>query len=320
MIMEKSGSKNIRLGIFVLCGTILLIGTLYYIGRKQNMFGDTVTVTARFHNVGGLMEGNNVRFLGIDVGTVESVTVINDTTVEVTMIIEEHIRPFIKKNAIASVGTDGLMGNKLVNILSVSGTAKSIEDGDELATQKPIDLTDAMTSLNNTNKNLEVITANLSEFTESMKGENSLWAILSDSMVAEDVRNAVLNFKRTSEQSKAIAGDLKKISGDIKSGKGTAGTLLNDTSLATSLNNTVKQLENFSDSLKNISMEVSSMIDDLKSGKGSAGQLLTDTTLINNLNKSLIEIQKGASGFEQNMEALKSSWPFKKYYRKKGKK
>ncbi len=318
--MENVKSKNIRLGLFVLCGTVLLIATLYYIGRKQNLFGDTVTVTARFHNVGGLMEGNNVRFLGIDVGTVESVEVINDTTVEVTMVIEEKIRPFIKKNAIASVGTDGLMGNKLVNIISLNGSAKSIEDGDELLTQRPIDLTDAMTSLNNTNKNLEVITSNLSEFTESMKGENSLWAILSDSSVADDVRKAVLNFKRTSEQSKAIAGDLKKISGDIQAGKGTAGTLINDTSLAISLNNTVKQLENFSDSLKNISIEVSSMINDLKSGKGSAGQLLTDTLLIHNLNKSLTEIQKGAASFDENMEALKTSWPFKKYYRKKGKK
>jgi phospholipid/cholesterol/gamma-HCH transport system substrate-binding protein len=318
--MGNSKSKNIRLGIFVLIGTILLIASLYFIGRKQNLFGKTFSVTARFQNVGGLMEGNNVRFLGIDVGTVESVEVINDSTVEVVMIIDESIQPFIKKNAMASVGTDGLMGNKIVNIISTSPSSKSIEDGDELKTQKPINLTDAMTSLSNTNKNLEIITNNLSSFTQSMQDDQSLWALLSDSSVAEDIRMAVINFKRTSEQSKLIAGDLKKISADIHDGKGTVGTLINDTSLSTNLNNTMKQLENFSDSLKNISMEVSTMINELKSGKGSAGQLLSDTMLMHNLNQSLIKIQNGAESFDENMEAMKSSWPFKKYYRKKGKK
>lgn len=317
--MSNARSRNIRLGLFVITGTFLLIAALYFIGSRQNLFGSTFRLNAKFHDVSGLMEGNNVRFSGIDVGTVESVVIINDTSVLVTMIIEEDVKPYIKKNAVASVGTDGLMGNKLVNINSVSEKAESVEEGDELRSQPPIDLTEAMLTLSNTNKNLESITKNLVGFTEGINADNSLWKILSDSSVAGDIKSAVTNFRNTSEKSNSIAGDLKKISLEIRNGNGTAATLLNDTMLAFRLNNSIVKLENFGDSAMIISADVATMISDLKKGKGTAGQLLNDTLLIYNLNNSLNEIKNGAKSFDENMEALKNTWPLKKYYRKKNK-
>jgi len=315
--MANIKSQNIRLGIFVLLGTFLMIAALYYIGSRQNLFGKTFRISARFHNVGGLMSGNNVRFSGIDVGTVESVEIIDDTSVLVVMIIEEDVRPFIKKNAIASVGTDGLMGNKLVNINSVTEIAESVEEGDELRTQPPIDLTEAMQTLSTTNKNLESITSNLAVFVENINSDNSLWNILTDSSVAHEIRAVVNNFRMTSEQSNLISGDLKKISADLRSGKGTAGTLISDTMMAYRLNSTITKLESFGDSVMVISADVATIINDLKSGKGTAGQLLNDTVLIHNLNNSLKEIENSAKSFDENMEALKHTWPLKKYYKKK---
>jgi phospholipid/cholesterol/gamma-HCH transport system substrate-binding protein len=312
-------TQNIRLGIFVLAGTVLLIISLYFIGSRQNLFGKTFTLKAKFENVNGLMSGNNVRFSGIDVGTVQSVEIINDSTVEVTMIIDEKVQGFIKKNSLASVGTDGLMGNRLVNILNVKGNFNAVEDGDYLESVPPLDLADAMTNLNETNKNLVSITDNLVEFTSQLDEGNTFWKLLSDSTVANDIKSAVKNLKNTSEQSLSIAKDLKKISYEIKNGKGMAGTLINDTSFAGDLENTIRKLESFGDSLNEVSGEINSIISDLKSGKGSAGQLLTDTSLIMQLHRSLKELEKGAAGFEQNMEALKTSWPFKKYFRKKAK-
>jgi phospholipid/cholesterol/gamma-HCH transport system substrate-binding protein len=317
--MANTKSQNIKLGLFILIGTILLIVALYFIGTRQNLFGKTFVLKARFENINGLMEGNNVRFSGIDVGTVKEVEIINDSTVEITMIIEEKIKKFIKKNAIASVGTDGLMGNKLVNIIPIKGNFKSVENGDELATVAPLDLADALTTLNITNKNLVSITNNLVDFTNQISEENTLWKLLSDSTVATDVKTAVMNLKNTSTQSLMIAKDLKKISNEIKNGKGMAGTLINDTSFSGQLENTIGKLEKFGDSLNKVSSDISAIVDDLKKGKGSAGKLLNDTTLIHQLTKSLVEIEKGATGFEQNMEALKTSWPFKRYFKKKAK-
>lgn len=317
--MANTKSQNIRLGIFVLAGTVLLILSLYFIGSRQNLFGRTFVLKSRFENVNGLMEGNNVRFSGIDVGTVKSVEIINDSTVEVTMIIEEDVQQYIKKNAVASIGTDGLMGNKLVNILTIKGNSKSVEDGDELESVAPLDLADAMNTLNATNRNLVSITDNLVTFTDQIGEENTLWKLLSDSTVAQDVKAAVQNLKNTSAQSLMFAKDLKKISNEIKNGKGMAGTLINDTTFANQLENTIVKLEKFGDSLNVVSSDISSILSDLKNGKGSAGKILQDTALIHQLNQSLKEIEKGAAGFEQNMEALKTTWPFKKYFRKKAK-
>lgn len=317
--MASTKSQNIKLGLFILIGTVLLIVALYFIGSRQNLFGKTFVLKARFENINGLMEGNNVRFSGIDVGTVKEVEIINDSTVEVTMIIEEKIKKFIKKNAIASVGTDGLMGNKLVNIIPMKGDFKNVVNGDELVSAAPLDLADALTTLNATNKNLVSITNNLVDFTNQISEENTIWKLLSDSTVATDVKTAVMNLKNTSTQSLMIAKDLKKISNEIKNGKGMAGTLINDTSFSGQLENTIGKLEKFGDSLNKVSSDISAIVDDLKKGKGSAGKLLNDTTLIHQLTKSLVEIEKGATGFEQNMEALKTSWPFKRYFKKKAK-
>ncbi|MFZ5553322.1 MAG: MlaD family protein [Bacteroidota bacterium] len=315
--MSRSKSQNIRLGLFVIAGTFLLIASLYFIGSRQNLFGKTFTIKARFHNVSGLMPGHNVRFSGIDVGTVESVEIADDTSVMVTMIIEDDVRSFIKSNAIASVGTDGLMGNKLVNITSVPGNAESVEDGDELNTQPPIDLTDAMLTLNSTNKNLEEITGNLVAFTNSISDENSLWSILSDSVVAGDVKEAVNNLKLTTEQSRFLAADFRKLTGEIRSGKGATGKLISDTLFAYRLQTTLGKLDDFGDSVKVISGEITTLLEELKKNKSTAGLLLNDTMLMHNLNQSLLEIESGAKGFNENMEALKHTWPLKRYFRKK---
>ena len=90
--MEKGKVQKIRLGFFVIVGTIFFIVAMYFLGEKQNLFGSTFRVYTIFNDVNGLQKGNNVRFSGIDVGTVTNVKVVNDTSILVTMVIEDHIR------------------------------------------------------------------------------------------------------------------------------------------------------------------------------------------------------------------------------------
>ena len=105
-------SRNIRLGIFVIAGLLLLITGLYFIGNNRNMFGKTIKIYATFSQVNGLQPGNNVRFAGIDVGTVDEISILNDTTVMVRMTVDAELKNVIRKNSIATVGTDGLMGTR----------------------------------------------------------------------------------------------------------------------------------------------------------------------------------------------------------------
>ncbi|HLP11674.1 MAG TPA: MlaD family protein [Flavobacteriales bacterium] len=317
--MENSTSRNIKLGFFVIAAAVLLISALYFIGNKQNMFGSTFRIKARFYNVNGLMQGNNVRFGGIDVGTVEDIEIINDTSISVTMIIEKEVQQYIKKNAIATIGSDGLMGNKLVDINGGTGQSKPIEENDVLRTLKPIEMDETIRTLNATNENIHVISNNLRNITDKINSPNSFWSLLLDTVIPTNVKSTLVNLKIMSNQAVYVTGDLREITRGFKAGKGTIGALITDTTFARGFNQTVVNIKTLGDSAAVITGNISSLIAKLNKGEGTVGMLLNDTNLIHNLNKGIHTLQDGAGNFNENMEALKYSWPFKKYFRKKSK-
>ena len=317
--MANQNFRNIRLGVFVVVGTALLITALYLIGNKQNLFGRSFRITARFKDVSGLMQGNNVRFAGIDVGTVESVDIENDSLVIVSMVIEKNVQRFIKKNAVATVGTDGLMGNKLVNINSAKDLAPVVEDGDELRSRAPVEMDQMMRTLDVTNENIKAITTNLRDITHRISSKNNLWNLLMDTLVAENLKTSVVNLRTMSGNGVTITGDLRWLVQKIRSGQGALGALITDTALSGNIRQTVVKLSRVSDTAAVISGDLAIITRNLKLGKGSLGILLTDTMLVHNLNKTILHIDTTSMSANEKMEALKLSWPFKKYYRKKAK-
>lgn len=317
--MANETFRNIRLGLFVIVGTVFLIAALYLIGNKQNLFGNTFHISAKFYNVSGLMSGNNVRFAGINVGTVESVEIINDSLVNVVMVIEKDIQPFIKKNALASVGTDGLMGNKLVNINSSGDYPKSVEEGDILQTLRPIEQDEMVRTLNATNENMKAITSNLRNITDKIKGENTLWSLLMDTVVSNNVKSSIVSIKIASNSTAVLTGNLKSISEDIKNGKGSLGALITDTFLSGKINQVIIKLDKITDTAAFITGDFSKISARLEQGQGSVGVLLKDTSFVHSLNTSINNINKGTLILNEDLEALRHSWPFKKYFKKKEK-
>lgn len=317
--MAQETSKNIRVGIFVLVGTLLLIFSLYLIGAKQNLFGSTFELKSQFKNVNGLMPGNNVRFTGIDVGTVKSVEIINDSTVNVTMIIEDKVQAFIKKNSTAMVGTDGLMGNKLINILTSNEPSASVEDGDFLASKNPLGTDDMMRTLNMTNENVRDITIDLKNIVSRLNSPNTLWSILMDTIVAENVKQAIVNIKVTGERTAIITGDLSRIVKHIKDGKGTIGALIADTTIAVRLNQSIVNIKLITDSLALVTGDMHYITSKVKKGEGGIGTVLMDTTFVNNLNETMKNVRSGTKNFDEDMEALKHNILLRNYFKKKEK-
>lgn len=317
--MKKTTSKNIRLGLFVLLGTLFLIYGLYMIGSNRNLFGSTFRINAIFSNVNGLMKGNNVRFAGIDVGTVDNVTIINDSCVKVVMVIEADVQKYIRKNALASIGTDGLMGNKLVNINPSMEKAPGVKQGDTLQAMKPIETDEMLRTLNRTNDNIAAITDNLKTITAKINSRNTLWSLLMDTVVADNVKQAIVNIRLTGSNSAEITGDLSNIVDGIKNGKGSFGALLTDTMLSNHVRQTVVKIKLISDNAALISGNLSSIIQRTDSGKGTIGRLLMDTTFVPNLDKSMTNLKTATQGVNELIEGLKHSWPLRSYFRKQEK-
>jgi len=81
--MAKNTISNMKLGAFVLAGVLCLVLLLFMIGKNMNLFGNTYVLKARFENIQGLVVGNNIRYSGIQTGTVKNIKILNDTVIEV---------------------------------------------------------------------------------------------------------------------------------------------------------------------------------------------------------------------------------------------
>ncbi|MBI2271127.1 MAG: MCE family protein [Bacteroidetes bacterium] len=318
--MENEKIRNIKLGLFVLAGTLLLIIALYLVGSKRELFSSTFRVSARFYNVSGLMPGNNVRFAGIDVGTVKSVEIVDDSSVVVDMVIEKKLKQYIKKNAIASIGTDGLMGNKIVNINSSTGEAAAIGDGDVLKTLRPIETDEAMRTLNFTNDNLAGITADMKKITQKINSSRAMWKLLSDTINTDNFKQIILNLRTASMNTMNITADAKGVMSDVRAGKGTVGSLLTDTMISVQLKSMISGLNSTGQRLDSLANDLNKVVSRANKGNGALNTILSDTAFSNNLNRSIKNIEKGADGFNQNMEALKHNFLFRNYYKKLEKK
>ncbi len=315
--MKNEHSRNIRLGLIVFIGSALIIAALYFVGSKQRLFGSTIQVKAEFYNASGLRRGNSVRFTGIDVGTVESVEIISDTSVLVVMSIDSEVARFIRIDALAAIGTDGVMGNKLVNINPSRSSARTIVNGDVLKTLKTMEMEATFRTLNNTNDNLNAVSADLRAITEKLNSERSLLNLLLDPSVSDNVQSAVTHFRYAGNNTAVLTGDLRSIMRNMKDGKGTAGLLLTDTLLRKDLSNTVVNIRAISDSLAIISGNFQSLSADLKNGEGVLGILLTDTVAAERLKQILDNLESGTGNFNSTILNLKKKWPFREKKRPK---
>jgi phospholipid/cholesterol/gamma-HCH transport system substrate-binding protein len=313
---RKNAINNLKLGGFVLAGVVFLVFSLYMIGRNRNLFGATFTLSTNFRSINGLVAGNNVRFAGIDVGTVQSISVVNDTSVLVVMVIDRKMRPFIKTNSIASLGTDGLVGNRLVNINSAPGQFPGVTDGDVIPSRIPVETDEMLRTLQLTNNNIAVITENLKQVSVRLNGSSTLWNILADTMIAKDLKSAAAHFNHAAANTQVATEGARGMVDRLASGEGIANAIFVDTSLRKQLENSIHGLQKTSASLDTAAVQLKDVISSIKHGKGTAGVLLTDTTLSKKVSQTVSNIEEGTGRFSENMEAMKSNWLFRRYFRK----
>ncbi len=318
--MAKQAINNIKLGAFVLSGLLFLVLLLYMIGRNEHLFGSNFILKAKFENIQGLVAGNNVRFSGIEVGTVKKITIINDTAIEVTMIIEKKMLGIIRKDAIVSIGTEGLVGNKVVNIIPSGQHSPLAEEKDILASKKGVNTDEMLQILYKTNNDISVIAAELKSTVQRINSSNALWNLLNDDALPKDLRMAVTNIRTATNKAGSIIDNVQAIVTDVKNGKGSVGAVLKDTLLAKNLNEAILKIKSVGDEADSLAAEINRVVKgieyDINNGSGSVHALLKDSVMVAKLHTSLENIQKGTDGFNQNMEALKGNIFFRGYFKR----
>jgi phospholipid/cholesterol/gamma-HCH transport system substrate-binding protein len=197
--MKTTSSQKIRLGIFVLAGLAVLLIATFLIGNRKGMFTSTFNVHGMFRNVSGLQVGNNARFAGINVGVVEDIEIVNDTTVKVTLTLNDNVRKFIKKDAKLSIGSDGLMGDKLV-VISPGGTTTSdeVHNGDQLTAVNPFEIDKIIKKVTGIADDAGNLIGGLSEIVQKInRGKGSLGRLVNNDKMARDLDATVNQAKTT---------------------------------------------------------------------------------------------------------------------------
>lgn len=313
--MKEETVNRTKLGLFILIGTLLLIMGLYYMGKQKNIFHKSIAVSTNFNNVNGLVPGNNVRFNGFNVGSVSKLISVSDTVVKVVFTIDADISRMITESAVVSIGTDGLLGNKLLNISPSRLKALPIKEGSSLPSINPLQMDNALRALSDMSNNLEVIVDNLKTLSSDVNNSKSLLGLLRDSSISKNVSSALVNIRLMSNNAVSMTGDLKAITSDIKNGKGGIGALISDTVFSQRIKQIVVRFEKMNDTAAVITGNISYLLNQLKQGKGTVGVLLKDTMVVYNLNKSILTIDTTARNLNDNMKALKQIWPFKKHFK-----
>lgn len=303
--MDKT-LANAKLGIFIFLGSTLLVIGIFLLGNKDQLFASTFSVKAYFDNIEGLRNGAPVRFGGIDVGAVKEIKIVDDTSgkVEVSMRIKTDIKRFIRENSVATIETEGLVGNKIVMITMGSENFEPISEGGTIQSKEPLGFAAVIEETQGILAYTKEMTKDLSEVMDRInKGEGTIGKILND----EELYDAATKLTKSADES------LSKLTDDLK----------DVIVLFDKLGGGVEDVVN---NINKVVSNIDSLMNGVQEGKGLMGSLLTDkgreAASLNQILDNVVQVTEdtklGASRLAENMEALKHNWLFKSYYENRG--
>ncbi|MCC7466476.1 MAG: MCE family protein [Saprospiraceae bacterium] len=322
--MKRRKINAVKLGVFVIAGLTILVFALYTLGKNKTLFGSSLEVKTHFRDVNGLLLGNNVRFSGIDVGSVQGIKILNDTVVEVTMTLEKRMRKYIRTNSLVSLGTDGLIGNRVINITAIGGSAPFVQGGEMLPSREELNTEKMLQTLYGTNENVAKITEELLETIHLINTSTALSSLLNDKTIAANLSGSLHHLHETSQNASILMKDAIETLQQAREGKGTLAVLLKDTTLATEIKQVVTQIQTLETSTQRLVSDVNQMVatldKDIQQGNGTVTALMRDSLMAESLRNTIKNAEKGTAAFAQDMEALKSNVLFRRYFKKQEKK
>ncbi|WP_075350802.1 MlaD family protein [Algoriphagus marinus] len=310
---------NAKLGALVLASMIFLVFSLYLIGKNQNIFGSSIKVTAEMQNVNGLLPGNNIRFKGMDIGTVSAIQMLNDSTIQVELLIHKSMQPFIKNNSKTTINTDGLMGNKILHINPMEGDAPTLSAGDILYALPQIDTDEMLETLNSTGNYLEKTLINLTQITEKLNESEALWTLLSEPELINDINVAIREFKIAGANAAEITKSGKNIISSFEKGDGIVNSLFTDSVMNSNFEETLIELQKTSAEAAEMMGSMNQLLNNIQNGEGTAGLILQDSVFREQVDQTLQNLESSTYKLNENMEAMKSNFLFRGYFRKQEK-
>jgi phospholipid/cholesterol/gamma-HCH transport system substrate-binding protein len=323
--MRSTGNRRaIVVGIFIVIGLAIFIWAVLTLGSQKNTFERSIGVKTFFQNVNGLQKGNNIWFSGVKVGTIEDVFIIGTGKVEVDMNINEKSAPYIHKNAKAKLSTDGLIGNKIIEIYGGTAQSPQISEGDVLNNDELLSTDEMMATLSKNNDNLLEITNNLKVVSAQMaEGKGSVGKLLKDETFANELIKTVGILKSASANVQRLTVNVNQYTARLNDSGTLANDLVSDTVIFSRLRTTVGKLQEMADKsndvIHSLQGAANTVNEGLKNPNTPAGMLLGDEKTAASLKVTMQNLQSASVKLNDDLEAVQHNFLLRGFFRKKAK-
>lgn len=317
---SDEAKQDFKLGIFVIIGIIIFLLGVFFVGSQHSLFNRTFTAYAIFKNVEGLNQGDNVWLSGVKIGTVKEVRIADEGKVIVKMYLKDKQNEFIKKNATATVGSDGFVGNKIVVIRP--GDAKEIlHDNDTINSSSPTDTQEILNIAKDVGENTRSLTEDMKVLVAKLnKGQGAIGELLSDSgAISQDIRFAVNRLKATSVHTSQASEQLNKMIYKINNGNGLINRLATDTTFVAVFDSTLSNVKSVSSNAAKMAKDLEEVTKKLNNKNSAVGLALTDTVFANKLKVTVDNAKSASIKLDENLEAMRHNFLFRRYFKKKEK-
>jgi phospholipid/cholesterol/gamma-HCH transport system substrate-binding protein len=306
--------SQIRVGMAVTVALIVLSVAIFFVGETGAVFGERYRLVALMPSASGLIQGASVRLAGQDVGKVDDISFvpIADRTepsqvLKITLAINRSVQQQIRRDSEASIRTQGLLGDKVIDITPGSPDLAALEEGDTIGSSIAIDYEQMLGSASQLVDDLAAILRNMRSIADTLlAGHGTAGRLLMDTSLYAELlttsrsMNEFLNAVGRGEgalarlaQDDQLYSDLRSVVAGLDtltttliSGEGTLSRLMTDDSLYTNLNST--------------SARADSLLAAIESGEGTLGQMLTDQELYESLLKLLVDVQAVVEELREN--------------------
>lgn len=319
--------KPVIVGIFILLGLGILVLAVFTLGSEKKTFVKSVAINAVFNDVGGLQKGANIWFSGVKIGSVKKISFYGKSQVQVTMSIENDAESYIHKDAMAKIGSDGLIGNKIIIIYGGDSTLPQVEKNDYLIVEKATSTDDMLATLQANNINLLAITKDFKSISKKIdSGTGTLSTLLNDPSMAKKLNSSVdnlqatvANFKVVSASSKNVLASLQEFSGKLNKPGNSVNELVTDTLMFKNIRGSLVKLEQAANEVNQFTINLKNTSEKLNQKDNMAGVLLNDPAAAASVKITFKNLESASHKLDEDLEALQHNFLLRGYFKKKDK-
>lgn len=311
-------------GVFIFLGIAIFIITILTLGGEKKTFRDSITIKTVFDDVEGLQKGNNVWFSGVKIGTIKRVLFVGNSMVEVDLNIEEKSKGFIRKDATAKIGSEGFIGNKIIEISGGTPKVASVEDGDMLAVEKTLSTDEMIGTFQANNKNLLDITTDLKVVSKRLtNGEGTVGKLLTDDTMADELSSVLAALRRASANTERLTATVHNYTKQLNNKGSLTHELVSDTVVFARIKATARQIDEISKTTNEVILDLKNASNNINRGVNNTnspvGMLLKDEAAANDIKVILSNLNSGTKKLDENLEALQHNFLLRGFFKKKAK-